>query len=247
MERKTDQGLVGQRVLVVGGTSGVGLAVAEAALARGAAVVVASRREASAERAVLALGSRATGGVVDVQDDASIASLLESAGPIDHLVYTAGEPLEQLLLPELTSVRIRTFLETRFVGALAVIRAVVGSGAIRADGSVVLTSGTAGHRPGTGWALGASVCGAVEALTRQLAVELAPIRVNAVVPGVTRTPLWSALDDAERAAMFDAVGASLPLGRVAEARDVALAYVHAMEQRMSTGTAFVVDGGALLA
>jgi NAD(P)-dependent dehydrogenase (short-subunit alcohol dehydrogenase family) len=102
------------------------------------------------------------------------------------------------------------------------------------------------QRPGPGWALGAAVCGAVDALTRQLALELAPIRVNNVAPGVTKSRLWSSLSPDEQEALYDGVASTLPVGRIADAGDVARAYVYAMEQPMATGTSILVDGGAVL-
>jgi NAD(P)-dependent dehydrogenase (short-subunit alcohol dehydrogenase family) len=111
---------------------------------------------------------------------------------------------------------------------------------------VVLTSGNAGQRPAAGWALGASICGAIDALTRELALELAPIRVNAIAPGVTRSPLWGSLSEDEQRNLYDNVGASIPAGRIGDASDAALAYVYAMEQEMATGTIITVDGGAVL-
>jgi NAD(P)-dependent dehydrogenase (short-subunit alcohol dehydrogenase family) len=235
-----------QRVLIIGGTSGLGLAVAHAVLDRGGRAVVASRRPESVERALTELGDGAVGSAVDVQDDASLTALVTAHGPFDHVVYTAGEPLEMTLLADLGAERIRAFWDTRYVGALNAVRVVTGHRGIRDGGSIVLTSGNAAQRPGPGWALGASICGAIDALTRQLALELAPLRVNNVAPGVTRTPLWSALTSQEQATMYDAVASGLPVGRLAKSDDVALAYVYAMEQPMATGTSLLVDGGAVL-
>jgi len=97
-----------------------------------------------------------------------------------------------------------------------------------------------------GWVIAASVCGTVEALTWALAVELAPIRVNAVSPGVVRTNLWQNMSAAEREQPFESVGKSLPVGRVGEPHDIAQAYVFLMRERFGTGQAFVVDGGTAL-
>ncbi|MBU2668053.1 SDR family oxidoreductase [Actinoplanes bogorensis] len=238
--------LTDQRVLIIGGTSGLGLAVARAVLDRGGSAVVASRRRSSVEAALHHLGPGAAGHTVDVQDDGSLTALVKAEGPVDHLVYSAGEPLRMALVADLTADRIREFWMTRYIGALTTIRVLTGERAIRPGGSIVLTSGNAAQRPGPGWALGASVCGAVDALTRQLALELAPIRVNNVAPGVTRSPLWSALTADEQTALYDGVAAALPVGRIAEPEDVALAYVYAMEQPMATGTSILVDGGAVL-
>jgi NAD(P)-dependent dehydrogenase (short-subunit alcohol dehydrogenase family) len=233
-----------QRVLIIGGTSGLGLAVAHAVAARGGLPIVASRRRASVDRAVAQLPGGAVGRSVTLSDPASVQALVDEAGPIDHLVYTAGEALQLTPLEDLTPDTVRAFWETRYIGALTAVRAV--RAGIRRGGSIVLTSGNAGQRPGAGWALGASVCGAVDALTRELALELAPVRVNAVAPGVTRSDLWSTMDAQQRQAMYDGLAASLPVGRVGETGDVALAYVYAMEQPMATGTVITVDGGAVL-
>lgn len=235
-----------QRVLIIGGTSGLGLAVARAVLERGGQAVVASRRAASVERALAELADGASGSVVDVQDDASLAALLAAHGPFDHVAYTAGEPLEMTLLADLSAERIRSFWDTRYVGAMNAVRVITGRGGVRDGGSIVLTSGNAAQRPGPGWALGASICGAINALTRQLALELAPLRVNNVAPGVTRTPLWSTMSAQEQAALYEGVASALPVGRLAESDDVAIAYVYAMEQPMATGTSLLVDGGAVL-
>jgi NAD(P)-dependent dehydrogenase (short-subunit alcohol dehydrogenase family) len=238
--------LTEQRVLIIGGTSGLGLAVARAVLDRGGHPVVASRRPASVQRALDDLGPGAAGSAVDVQDDASLVELLDTHGPFDHVVYTAGEPLEMTMLADLTAERIQAFWNTRYIGALNAVRVLTDRHGVRGDGSIVLTSGNAAQRPGPGWALGASICGAVDALTRQLALELAPLRVNNVAPGVTRSPLWSAMSEQEQSALYESVAAGLPVGRIAETADVALAYVYAMEQTMATGTSLLVDGGAVL-
>ncbi|MDT4892026.1 MAG: hypothetical protein QOE97_1061 [Pseudonocardiales bacterium] len=235
----------GSRVLVVGGTSGIGLAVAAAVAERRATPIVASRRAASVQTALAALPAGAEGATVDLTDEASVAALAQQHVPFDHVAFTAGEPLELVPLRDLTSDIVRSFFETRFLGAIAVVRAV--APLLRPGGSITLTSGTAGDRPGAGWALGASVCGAMSALTRALAVELAPVRVNAVAPGVVRSPLWSSMSVQDRNAMYDGVADAVPLGRVAEVDDVALAYVYAMEQVHGTGVVITVDGGTVLA
>jgi NAD(P)-dependent dehydrogenase (short-subunit alcohol dehydrogenase family) len=233
-----------KRVLIVGGTSGLGLAVAFAVADRGGIPIVASRRQASVDAALAGLPESAAGQTVDLERPESVDALVAAAGGIDHLVYTAGENLSLTPLAELTPEVIELFWRTRYVGALTVLRAAVG--AIRPGGSVVLTSGNAGQRPSPGWALGASICGAMEALTRELALELAPIRVNAVAPGVTRSQLWAGMAEDEVRAMYEQVGTAVPVGRVGEPEDVAIAYVYAMEQKMATGTVLTVDGGAVL-
>jgi NAD(P)-dependent dehydrogenase (short-subunit alcohol dehydrogenase family) len=230
-------------VMIVGGTSGIGYAIASAVAERGATPIILSRRQTSVDRALASLPAGARGGTVDLTDAASVAALATAFGPIDHLVYTAGEALELVRVADMTPEIVQGFFETRFVGALSVVRAVAPM--LRAGGSITLTSGSAAGRPGSGWALGASVCGAVNSLTRALAVELAPVRVNAVSPGVVRSPLWNNLSDNDREGMYEA-GFGLPVGRIGQVDDVALAYVYAMEQEYGTGAIISVDGGSAL-
>jgi NAD(P)-dependent dehydrogenase (short-subunit alcohol dehydrogenase family) len=113
-------------------------------------------------------------------------------------------------------------------------------------GSIVFTSGVAGQRPQAGWTLGASICAAMEGLTRALAVELAPIRVNIVSPGVVATPLWGAMPPPARDALFQKMGQKLPVGHVGSAEEVAVTYLYLMRQTYGTGQVIVVDGGGTL-
>jgi NAD(P)-dependent dehydrogenase (short-subunit alcohol dehydrogenase family) len=138
----------------------------------------------------------------------------------------------------------RRAFELRYWAALAAVK--YGSPHIRKEGSIVLTTGIAGQRPQKGWVMTASVCGTIEALTRALAVELAPIRVNAVSPGVVRTNLWQTMSASERERLYESVGNSLPVGRVGEASEIAQAYLFLMQEGFGTGQTVVVDGGTVL-
>jgi NAD(P)-dependent dehydrogenase (short-subunit alcohol dehydrogenase family) len=231
------------RVLIIGGTSGIGLGVAGAAAERGAIPVVVSRRQSSVDRALAGLPDQARGATVDLTDPVSLDRLAKDIGDIDHLVFTAGESLELAPLADLTPDIVNRFFQTRFVGALSAVQ--VFAPRITAGGSITLTSGTAAEQPGFG-ALPVSLCGAMNALTKALAFELAPIRVNAVAPGVVRTPLLAAMSDADRQTMYDQVAQQLPLGRIGEVADAARAYVYCMEQDFGTGTVVTVDGGTTL-
>ena len=231
------------RVLVIGGTSGIGLGVAQAVAERGATPIVVSRRQSSVDRAIAELPEGAVGATVDLTDPHALDRLAEEVGDVDHLVYTAGESLELGRLADLVPEVVSGFLQTRFIGALSAVR--VFGPRLRAGGSVTLTSGTAAWTPGFG-ALPSSLCGAMNALTTALAVELAPIRVNAVAPGLIRTPLWDDMSEADRAALYDQEAQRVPLRRIGEVDDVARAYVYCMEQSFSTGTVITVEGGALL-
>jgi NAD(P)-dependent dehydrogenase (short-subunit alcohol dehydrogenase family) len=231
------------RILVIGGTSGIGLGVATEAADRGAMPIVVSRRQSSVDRALAELPDQARGATVDLTDAASLERLTDEVGDIDHLVFTAGEPLELTPLADLTPDVVNRFFQTRFVGALSAVRAFAPR--ITRGGSITLTSGTAAEQPAFG-ALPVSVCGAMNALTKALAFELAPLRVNAVAPGVVRTPLWDAMSDADRQTMYDQAAQQLPLGRIGEVNDIAMAYIYCMEQEFGTGVVLTVDGGTLL-
>jgi NAD(P)-dependent dehydrogenase (short-subunit alcohol dehydrogenase family) len=227
-----------QRVVILGGTSGIGYATASLAASRGASVTVVSSTPSRVSEAAAALG--VAGRVADLRS--APVSLFEEIGPFDHLVYTAADRLSLTRLEDLTPEAAQAFFGLRFFGALAAVKAA--RPFLRPGGSITLTSGTAADRPGPGWAAAAGVCGAMDALTRALAVELAPIRVNAVKAGVTRSPLWG--DGAEVDQMYATIGRSLPLGRVGEVGDVASAYLYLMTQPYATGTITTIDGGSVL-
>jgi NAD(P)-dependent dehydrogenase (short-subunit alcohol dehydrogenase family) len=237
-------GFEGKRVVILGGSSGIGLAVAEQASSQGADVVVVSSNPDRVQKAVQSLGGRAQGQAADLSDEGAIAALFQKLGPIDHLVYTAADSLQlnELAATDLTQAR-RAF-ELRYWSALAAVK--YATPHIRKGGSIVLTTGIAGRRPHKGWVVVASVAGTIESLTRALAVELAPIRVNAVSPGVVRTNLWQNMPEVERENLYQSVGSRLPVGRVGEADEVAQAYLFLMKEGFSTGQTVIVDGGTVL-
>ena len=239
-----ENGFDNKRVVIVGGSSGIGLAVAEQAASHGANVVIVSSNAERVQEAVKSIGGKAQGQAVDVSDEKAIERFFTNLGAFDHLVFTAGDSLHlhELAVTDLKQAR-RAF-ELRYWSALATVK--YGSPQIRKGGSIVLTTGVAGQRPHSGWVIAASVCGTIEALTRALAIELAPIRVNAVSPGVVRTNLWQSMRKAEREQLYESVGKSLPVGRVGEAHDIAQAYLFLMKEGFATGQTVVVDGGTVL-
>jgi NAD(P)-dependent dehydrogenase (short-subunit alcohol dehydrogenase family) len=233
-----------KRIIVLGGTSGIGFAVAEAAAMDGAQVLVASSDETRVKRALTALPAGAGGQAVDLSNAAAIESFFEAVGPLDHLVYTAGESLKLSPLADTDIASARQFFELRYWGAFMAAR--WGSRRIRTGGSIVFTSGLAGARPGPGWSVAASICAAMEGLTRALAVELAPIRVNIVCPGVVKTPLWRAMPEEEREALYASQAKRLPVGHVADPQEIAEGYLYLMRQTYVTGQTLAIDGGGLL-
>lgn len=236
--------LNGSRVVIVGGTSGIGFATAHAAVDAGADVVIASSRQASVDAALGELSSTTTGRALDVLDSATVRDFFSAVGAFDHLVYTAGEPLRLLPVEGLDLDQARSFFQVRYFGALNAVSAAAPQ--IRPGGSITLTSGSARTRPGAGWAVASSLCGAITSLAGALALELAPIRVNTVEPGIVRSPLWSGMSVDEQEAMYRRQAEVLPAGRVGEVEDVAQAFLYAMTHSFTTGASIPVDGGALL-
>ncbi len=232
MQRRND--LEQQRVVVVGGSSGIGLAVAQQAASQGAKVVIASSNAERVQKAVECISGEAQGQAVNVSDEGAVAAFFAKLGSFDHLVFTAGDTLQlnELVATDLT--KARHAFELRYWAALAAVK--YASPHIR----------IAGRRPHKGWTVVASICGTIEALTRALAVELAPIRVNGVSPGVVRTNLWQSMNADARAHLYESVGNSLPVGRVGEPYDIAQAYLFLMQEGFSTGQTVVVDGGTVL-
>ncbi|QRN53871.1 SDR family oxidoreductase [Dyella caseinilytica] len=239
-----NQPLRHQRVVLLGGTSGIGLATAQAAQDAGASVVVASSRRERVDQALVTLGDRAEGHVLDTTDEAAVRALFERLGSFDHLYYSAGESLQLGLLTETPLETARAFFGVRLFGAMTAVK--YATPHLKSNGSVVLTGGIASQRPQKGWTVASSICGAMESFTRALAVELAPLRVNLVSPGFVRTPLWDTIPEAEREAMFAARGAALPAGRVGDASDIAQTCLYLMTNRYTTGQVIVVDGGGVL-
>jgi len=238
--------LSGKTTLILGGTSGIGLAVALGAVRAGATVVVASSNPDRVARAVGELGGseRARGHALDLADEGAVRALFERETSCDHLVFTAGESLEVGRLTETDIEKAQRFFRLRYWGAY--LAAKYGASRIRPGGSIVFTSGLAGLRPHAGWSLGASICAAMEGLTRALAVELAPIRVNLVAPGIVKTPLWASFSADERDALYAQTAARLPVGHVGEPAEIAEAYLYLMRQTYTTGEVLRVDGGGAL-
>jgi NAD(P)-dependent dehydrogenase (short-subunit alcohol dehydrogenase family) len=231
--------LHGKKVVIVGGASGIGLAVSEAALGHGARVVVASSQQTNVDAALKRLGKGAEGSTVDVNDEADVARFFERLGGLDHLIFTAGDwaarpggPLAELDLSAA-----KAAFDVRFWGALAVVKH--GSGKIAEGGSITLTDGMLGHRPMKGAPVTTAMLGAIEHLTRALAVDLAPLRVNAVCPGLVLTDRNRLMPEA----LVQRYTARLPLARAADPAEIAEAYLYLMRAGYTTGQVLLVDGG----
>jgi NAD(P)-dependent dehydrogenase (short-subunit alcohol dehydrogenase family) len=236
--------LTSQRVVIIGGSSGTGLATAYAAAATGAAVTIGSSNPEGLKTALAGLPGNCAGSVLDARFEDDIAAFLARVGELDHLVYTAAPPPVQRPLRDLSLDEARQAFEVRFWGVIAAVKHAAPR--IRPGGSIVLTSGTIGIRPAPGAALMASAAGAIESLTRGLAVELAPVRVNAVRPGAIRTPMYDMVPEPQREAVFAAIAERTLTKTVGHADQVAAAHLYLMQNRYVTGTVLTVDGGSTL-
>jgi NAD(P)-dependent dehydrogenase (short-subunit alcohol dehydrogenase family) len=234
--------LEGKRIIILGGTAGIGLSVARLASEEGATVVVASSNQARIDRALKTLPPSAKGAAIDLKSEESIRTFFNESGEFDHLVYTAGEPLLSGSIEALPLKQAQEFFDIRFWGTFLAVK--YGARQIKKGGSIALSSGMASRRAAKGRSVVASVCGAVEALTRQLAVELAPIRVNLVCPGLVKTELWDVMPEAARETMYRNAEKALLTGRAGEPDELAEAYLYVMKSGFSTGQVIVVDGGA---
>ncbi len=224
-----------KKVLIIGGTSGIGRATAEAASAAGAHVVVGGRSAERGDKVKHAL-PEAEYCEMDVRDPRGLDYCLEQIGAFDHLVITAVE-LERSLFLETDMEAARRVFETKFWGTYAAVQTAARS--IRKGGSITLFSGLSAAKPVRGLSIIAAANGAVEALMRSLAVELSPIRVNAIRPGTVDT---THMDSSRR----EKIASVLPASRVGEATDVAEAVLFVIQNPYMTGSIITVDGGGML-
>jgi len=241
---KIDSGLKGKKVVVLGGSSGIGLEVSRQAEQLGAQVVIASSSAERVKQAVAEIGGKTTGQALDLSDEAAIEKFFEGLGPIDQLVYTAADSLHVSDLATTDLKAARKAFELRFWSVLAAVK--YATPHIRKGGAITLTTGIYGQRPVKGIPIVASIATMLEGLTRALAIDLAPIRVNCVSPGVVRTKLWDSMPEEQREAFFEATGKQMLVGRVGEPEEIAQTYLYLMQQGYSTGQTVIVDGGTSL-
>jgi NAD(P)-dependent dehydrogenase (short-subunit alcohol dehydrogenase family) len=236
--------LSGKKVIILGGSSGLGLATAKAAATEGANVVIVSSNPNRIEQALKELPQNCEGEAVDLSKEENIKNFFAKNGNFDHLVYSAGENLNLKNIDDTDVEQAKQFFNLRFWSAFAAVK--YAAPHINTGGSISLTSGTANARPGKGWSVASSICGAMEGFVRAMAVELAPIRINSVVPGITKTSLWDGMPESERENFYSNVGNSLLVKRVGEAEDIALTHIYLMKQKFGTGQNIIIDGGAVL-
>jgi NAD(P)-dependent dehydrogenase (short-subunit alcohol dehydrogenase family) len=232
--------LLGQVVVVIGGSAGIGLETARRARAEGAEVILTGRNPDRLEKAAAEIGARRSV-PFDANDAASLQQFFAGLPtPIDHVMVTAGGPRYGPLL-EMDSAQVREALSGHVVLGLEVARNAVGK--MRPGGTLLLVGGTGGRRIRRGLGIVPAATAALPPFTAALALELAPVRVNLIAAGFVDTPLSASLLGDRLEERRDELRTTLPIGRVVGPADVAALAVHIMSNTALTGATYDIDGG----
>jgi NAD(P)-dependent dehydrogenase (short-subunit alcohol dehydrogenase family) len=235
------ESLVNQNVVIIGGSSGIGLAVAKLVAHQGAKVTIASRSTERLEKAAKDIEGDIHFGIVNTLDENSVKEFFANFDQIDHVMCFAGDSMGGGVLNSDIATA-QNAMQSKFWGQFYVGRY---SGLkIKPTGSLTFTSGS-GPRPHQAIATVAANAG-VSLLAESLAKELAPVRVNVIAPYYTDTPMWSGIAADSRKELFERVVKQLPIGFIAKAEDVAPTYLHILQSTYLTGITIPVNGGALL-
>lgn len=234
--------LSNQRVVIIGGTSGIGLATARLLAAQGADIIIASRQREKLDQALATLEGSVSGEVLDATSREETQSFFSRIGSFDHLVLTLAGHEGGGDFRTLDFDMLRRVYEAKFWPQL--IAAQSSLDFLRKDGSLTIVSAVTGHTAYAGASGFAAVNGALEAMVPTLALELQPLRVNAVSPGGIATPFWAELPDEMREALFAQAAAITPVKRIGYAEDVAQVIAMLIENSFMTSTIIDCDGGA---
>jgi NAD(P)-dependent dehydrogenase (short-subunit alcohol dehydrogenase family) len=230
-------------VAVVGGGSGIGLAVAKQAYLEGASVIILGRSSAKLEQAKGLIGETVKAVATDVMDEAAISQAFVEIGAFDHL-FISAQDASTATLSETTMEKLRPTLDSKIWGALHVVKCCASK--IRADGSITFISGLAGRRGYSGFAVAGAANAGIEAIARNLAVEIAPIRVNTVCAGVIDTKMLDKVFGEQREEIVKAIAGKLPVKRIGKPEEIADAVLFLMGNGFITGATLLVDGGDAL-
>lgn len=238
VERKPE--LLGQTVVVIGGSAGIGLETARRASAEGAKLILTGRSPEPLKRAASEVHALST-----VAFDATDPALIEKffrdlPAPIDHIMVTAGRPYYGRLI-DMDLAHARRALDEHFSLLIEVARNAANK--VRPGGTLIFMGGTGGRRPGVGIGIASTITVALPALTANLALELAPVRVNLIAAGFVDTQLSASLLGAELENRRSQLRAKLPIRRVVQPADVAALAVHIMTNTALTGATYDIDGG----
>ena len=238
----TDPELLGQTVVVIGGSAGIGLETARRARAEGADVILTARNPDRLAKAAAEVGARSTA-TFDADDSAALEAFFTGLeGPVDHVMATAGGPY-YAPLAEMDFDKARRALAAHPMLMLGVAR--FAGPKVRPGGTLLFMGGTGGRRPSAGSIISAGTA-ALPALTASLALEIAPVRVNLIAAGFVDTPLSASLLGDQLEERREQLRAKLPIGRVVGPDDVAALAVHLMANTALTGATYDIDGGQQL-
>ncbi|MGE1165724.1 SDR family oxidoreductase [Peribacillus simplex] len=236
--------LKGKKVVIIGGSSGVGFESAKQVIAQGAEVIIASRSEDKLQNAKEKLGDRATALILDTTQEQQVQSFFEKVGQFDYLVVSAAETSGGSFLQTDTA-KARQLFENKFWGQYYAAK--YGAPKILPHGSIILFSGVVAYKSMVGSSILGAVNAAVSNLGQTLALELAPIRVNIVSPGIIDTPSRSKMPEETRNNFYATVGNKLPVKRIGRAEDVGQSVLYLLQNSFVTGTVLHVEGGHILA
>lgn len=232
-----------KKVVIIGGTSGMGLELARLVLSLQGCPTVVGRNAERVKEALALLNHPAKGFAADIADRQALKAIFEQTGGLDHLVITAAD-LVFKPFGSVTPEEIQRAINSKILGPY--FAAQFAAPRLSREGSITFFSGLAAYKPSAGTSVVATVNAALEGLAKSLAVELSPVRVNVISPGVVDTPIWEHLPVAERQAFYDGVARNLPARRIGTSADLAQATLFVMTNPFVTGTVLHVDGGGRL-
>lgn len=235
--------LKGKKIVIIGGSSGIGFETAKQVIAQGAEVIIASRSKNKLQNAKEQLGARATAFTLDTTQEQQVQSFFEKVGQFDHLVVSAAETSSGSFLDTNTT-QARQLFENKFWGQYYAAK--YGAPKVLPHGSITLFSGVVAYKSMVGSSMLGAVNAAVSNLAQTLALELAPIRVNIISPGIIDTPSRSKMPEETRNHFYATVGNKLPVKRIGRAEDVAQSVLYLLQNSFVTGTVLHVEGGHIL-
>ncbi|WP_297333331.1 SDR family oxidoreductase [Flavobacterium sp.] len=232
-----------KKIIVIGGSSGIGRAVAEMAFNLGNNVILTSRDKAKAETVAKNIGSTVTGFELEVNDEHQVNAFFESLSGIEHIYIAAGSTALGALTDGVLEEKLQGF-NTRLLGSLRVVKAAIAK--MNAGGSIIFTGGVSTDRPIAGaWVSGLGTASA-EQLARVLVMEFPHIRFNAVSPGYTDTPMWDEIMGDNKTTVLAGIAKTLPVKKIASPEEVASAVIFLMSNASVTGEVIHIDGGSRL-
>ena len=255
--KKYTSKLADARILVFGGSSGIGYSVAEASLEFGASVIISSSQKSRVDDAIDRLlktypsaGGRISGYACDLSSPSLEANILhlytQCGSKLDHIVFTAGEKLAVMPIEDATLENIQKAGMVRFFAPLLVAKHAKKYLNAGPASSITLTTGAVSEKPLPHWSVVASYATGLHGMTRNLALDLAPIRVNLISPGAVLTPLWDSMKPDEKQSFMEGIKKTCTTGEIGRPEDVAESYLYVMRDRNCTGSVIDTNGGGLL-